>query len=579
MTSAAPIRILYLEDSEADAELVQALLEEGGVACALTRVETEEAFIAALESGELDLILSDKSLPTYDGLSALVRARQRRPEVPFILVSGILGDEEAVIETLKAGVTDYVPKERLARLVPAVQRALKEAEARAARQRYEARVQQLAFYDGLTGLPNRALLEDRLRMALAHAQRSEQGVALLFLDLDRFKAVNDTLGHPAGDVLLREVAERLPRCLREGDTAARWGGDEFIVLVPDLPGKRPAAAEAVAVVIEKIREVLSGPVKVEGQEFEISMSIGVALYPGDGASVTDLIKNADTAMYQAKDKGRNTYRFFTEDMHTLARERLFLENELRRALRRSEFTLHYQPQVKTRGEVIVGAEALLRWRHPDRGWISPAEFVPVAEDIGQIQTIGTWALDRVLAQINTWRAMGLRTPHISVNVSAHQLKDQAFAHTVEKLLAAHALPPECLELEFTESAMVQEETLSTVCAIAQLGVTLAVDDFGTGYSSLNYLKRFPIDTLKIDQSFVRDLEGDPNDAALIRAIIAMARSLQLRVIAEGVETEPQRLLLSKYGCLEYQGFLFSPPVSAEAFTARLQGVRSECGPC
>ena len=579
MTSAPLIRILYLEDSEADAELVQALLEEGGIACALTRVETEEAFIAALESGELDLILSDKSLPAYDGLSALVRARQRRPEVPFILVSGTLGDEEAVIETLKAGVTDYVPKERLARLVRVVQRALQEAEARAARQRYEARVQQLAFYDGLTGLPNRALLEDRLRMALAHAQRSEQGVALLFLDLDRFKAVNDTLGHPAGDVLLREVAERLPRCLREGDTAARWGGDEFIVLVPDLPGKRPAAAEAVAVVIEKIREVLSGPVKVESQEFEISMSIGVALYPGDGASVTDLIKNADTAMYQAKDKGRNTYRFFTEDMHTLARERLFLENELRRALRRSEFTLHYQPQVKTRGGVIVGAEALLRWRHPDRGWISPAEFVPVAEDIGQIQTIGTWALDHVLAQINTWRAMGLRTPHISVNVSAHQLKDQAFARTVEELLAAHALPPECLELEFTESAMVQEETLSTVCAIARLGVTLAVDDFGTGYSSLNYLKRFPIDTLKIDQSFVRDLESDPNDAALIRAIIAMARSLQLRVIAEGVETEPQRLLLSKYGCLEYQGFLFSPPVPAEAFTARLQGVRSECEPC
>ena len=579
MTSATLIRILYLEDSEADAELVQALLEEGGIACALTRVETEEAFIAALESGELDLILSDKSLPAYDGLSALARARQRRPEVPFILVSGTLGDEEAVIEMLKAGVTDYVPKERLARLVPAVQRALQEAEAHAARQRYEVRLQQLAFYDGLTGLPNRALLEDRLRMALVHAQRSEQGVALLFLDLDRFKAVNDTLGHPAGDVLLREVAERLPRCLREGDTAARWGGDEFIVLVPDLPGKRPAAAEAVAVVIEKIREVLSGPVKVESQEFEISMSMGVALYPGDGASVTDLIKNADTAMYQAKDKGRNTYRFFTEDMHTLARERLFLENELRRALRRSEFTLHYQPQVKTRGEVIVGAEALLRWRHPDRGWISPAEFVPVAEDIGQIQTIGTWALDRVLAQINTWRAMGLRTPHISVNVSAHQLKDQAFARTVEELLTAHALPPECLELEFTESAMVQEETLSTVCAIARLGVTLAVDDFGTGYSSLNYLKRFPIDTLKIDQSFVRDLESDPNDAALIRAIIAMARSLQLRVIAEGVETEPQRLLLSKYGCLEYQGFLFSPPVPAEAFTARLQGVRSECEPC
>lgn len=281
MASATPTRILYLEDSAADGELVQALLEEGGAACVLTRVESQGEFIAALESGGFDLILSDNSLPSYDGLSALAHAKERCPDLPFIFVSGTLG-EEAAIESLKAGATDYVLKERLSRLVPAVQRALKEAEARAGLQRFEARVHQLAFYDGLTRLPNRALLEDRLYIALAQARRSGQGVALLFLDLDRFKSVNDTLGHPAGDFLLREVAERLPNCLREGDTAAHWGGDEFIVLLPALPEVRPAAAEAVAVVIEKIQQVLARPVTVEGQELEFSASIGLALFPGTG---------------------------------------------------------------------------------------------------------------------------------------------------------------------------------------------------------------------------------------------------------------------------------------------------------
>ena len=563
-----PIRVLYLEDSEADSELVQALLEEAGIACELTRVETQAEFAAALEAGGFTLILSDKALPAYDGLSALADARERCPDLPFILVSGTLG-EEAAIESLKAGATDYVLKQRLSRLVPAVARALKETESRAARRASEARMHELAFYDGLTGLPNRALFEDRLRMALARAQRAGEAVALLFLDLDRFKAVNDSLGHPAGDGLLREIAARLPRCLREGDTAARWGGDEFIILVPDLPGERQAAAEAAGVVIEKVRETLTRAMTVEGQEIEVSTSIGVVLYPWDGANVVDLIKHADTAMYQAKGRGRNTYQFFAEAMHTAARERLILENDLRRALRRSELAVHYQPQVQMRGRRIVGAEALVRWWHPERGWISPAEFIPVAEESGQIQAIGRWVLDQVLAQMKDWGARGLTVPRISVNVSAYQLTDPAFPRTVLELLGAHGLAAEYLGLEFTESALVQERTLQTLIAIAQLGVELAVDDFGTGYSSLSYLKRFPLTTLKIDQSFVHDLETDPSDAALVRAIIAMARSLRLRVIAEGVESGAQRTLLSRYGCREFQGYLFSPPVAAEKFAAFL----------
>ena len=265
---------------------------------------------------------------------------------------------------------------------------------------------QLAFYDPITGLPNRALLEDRLRIALARASRAAGGVAVLFMDLDRFKAVNDSLGHPAGDALLREVAERLPRCLREADTAARWGGDEFIVLVPDLSGDRETAAEAVAVVIEKVHAALAKPALVEGQEVEVSTSIGVTLYPWDGTNVTDLIKRADTAMYQAKDRGGNTYQFFAEAMDAAARERLFLDNELRRALRRGELALHYQPQVQTRDTRIVGAEALLRWKHPERAWISPAKFIPVAEETGQIHAIGRWVIEEALRQIKHWMGAG-----------------------------------------------------------------------------------------------------------------------------------------------------------------------------
>ncbi|MGH8472366.1 MAG: putative bifunctional diguanylate cyclase/phosphodiesterase, partial [Gammaproteobacteria bacterium] len=271
----------------------------------------------------------------------------------------------------------------------------------------------------------------------------------------------------------------------------------------------------------------------------------------------------------AKGRGRNTYQFFTEAMHTAARVRLILENDLRRALRRSELAVHYQPQLQMRGRRIVGAEALIRWRHPERGWISPAEFIPVAEESGQIQAIGLWVVEQVLAQIQSWRAMGLTVLRISVNVSAYQLADPAFPRKVLERLGAHGLAPAYLGLEFTESALVQERTLPTLIAIAQLGLDLAVDDFGTGYSSLSYLKRFPLTALKIDQSFVRDLETDPNDAALVQAIIAMARSLRLRVIAEGVETEAQRMLLSRHGCREFQGYLFSPPVAAEKFAAFL----------
>lgn len=564
------IRILYLEDSEVDAELVQARLDEAGVDCVLRRVETQEGFIAALEADRFDLILSDNSLPSYDGLSALEKAHALQPGLPFIFVSGTMG-EEAAIESLKAGATDYVLKGRLARLVPAVRRALREAEASATQSRQEARIQELAFYDALTGLPNRALLEDRLRMALTHAHRTGQGVAVLFLDLDQFKSVNDSLGHPAGDGLLQAIAARLARCLREGDTAARWGGDEFIVLLPDLPGDRPAAVEAALVVVNKIREVVGTPMMVQAHELECTASIGVALSPWDGTTVTDLIKHADTAMYSTKKTYPSGHQFFAETMRQLASEKLFLEQELRRALRRSELTVHYQPQVKTAGGRIIGGEALLRWPHPDLGWISPTRFIPLAEESGQIGALGEWVLDQVLIQIKSWRSRGLKVPPISVNVSPYQLKDPGFPGTVAYLLAAHSLPPQCLTLELTESAMMLEGSHTKVSQLAALGIALALDDFGTGYSCLGALKRLAIGTLKIDQSFVRGVDEVPSDAALVTAIIALARSLRLRIVAEGVETEPQRAFLDQQGCGAFQGFLFSPaipPVELEGLLQR-----------
>ncbi|MGH8624709.1 MAG: putative bifunctional diguanylate cyclase/phosphodiesterase [Gammaproteobacteria bacterium] len=562
-----PIRVLCLEDSAADTELAQAILVEAGLDCVITRVESREAYVVALEAGDVDLILADNSLLAYDGLSALAAAKERQPEVPFIFFTGSVS-EEAAIEAMRNGATDYVLKHQLSRLAPAVRRALKKVESRSMQRHTEERLHQMAFYDGLTSLPNRALLEDRLRTGLARTRRAGRSLAVLVLDLDRFKVVNDSLGHPTGDLLLREVASRLSTCLREGDTTARWGGDEFVMVLSDLPEERRAAGTAVAIVIEKIQQALARPVRLDGEEAPISASIGVAFYPWDGKNATEIIKHADTAMYKAKSRGCNTYQFFVKRMQKVARQQLFLGNDLRLAAQHGELTLYYQPQVDETGE-IIGAEALLRWKHPKQGWIPAGQFIRMAEEMGQMQTLGSWVLEGVASQIESWRAMRLKVPRISVNISPHQLEDRGFADAVEALLKTHRLPPEFLELEFTEGAMIRHKTLPTLQAIAQLGVTLAVDDFGTGYSSLSYLKRFPVHTLKIDQSFVRDLDIDPSDAALVQAIIAMAKSLRLRLIAEGVETDRQHALLCEYGCHAYQGFLFGRPVGAGQFAARL----------
>ena len=423
----------------------------------------------------------------------------------------------------------------------------------------EQRIEFLAYHDPLTGLPNRVLLEDRLEQTIAQAERSHHGLALVFMDLDNFKKINDSLGHATGDALLKEVAARLKRCVRDTDTISRQGGDEFVLVLGGLHG-----AEGSLPVLTKIMETLQEPFVCEGNELSTSASMGVALYPQDGNCFDILRKKADMAMYRAKEAGRNTYRFFDEAMDEEAVEHLLMRSGLRRAIERGEFVLHYQPQVDIASGRVVGVEALLRWEHPEFGLVQPGRFIPVAEESGLIVPIGAWVIEEACRQAMVWRRAGLPDLVMAVNLSAAQFRRSGIEDTVAQALQRSGLVPALLELELTESILLQdvEQVLATVQRLKQLGVQLAIDDFGTGYSSLSYLKRFDIDKLKIDQSFIRDLASDPDDAAIVRAIIQMAHSLGLRAIAEGVETAQPLQQLRGFGCDEAQGYLYARPMPA-----------------
>src|SRR5512139_315216 len=435
------------------------------------------------------------------------------------------------------------------------------------RRHAEERIEYLAHHDALTGLPNRVLLRDRFVHALAMAERSRSRVALLFLDLDKFKRVNDTLGHAAGDKLLLEVVTRLAHSTRETDTISRQGGDGFILLLNDIPD--PEAVERIA---GEILARVGEPAEIEGHVLNTSCSIGIALYPDDGDDFDGLLQKADIAMYSAKDAGRNTWRFFNDEMNLQAREHLLLQNRLHQALSRSEFSLGYQPQLEIGSGRVVGVEALLRWNSPELGEVEPDRFIPVAEDCGLIVPIGAWVLQEACRQAQAWRDAGWPDLSMSVNLSALQFRRAGLVETVAEVLRASGLPPHLLELELTESILLQdvEHNLDLVRRLKALGVRLTIDDFGTGYSSLSYLKRFAVDRLKIDRSFVRDITSDPDDAAIVRAVIQLARSLRLGIIAEGVETGEQLAFLREEGCQEVQGHLFSRPLAPAAFEAFLR---------
>ena len=426
--------------------------------------------------------------------------------------------------------------------------------------RVEEQIRHMAHHDALTGLPNRVLLHDRIGQAIAQAQRNRRVATLLFIDLDRFKNVNDSLGHQVGDGLLRTVAERLVACTRRTDTVARIGGDEFVVVLTDLN-----QAEDAGPVAQKVLAALSQPASIQGHELRVTPSVGICAYPHDGEDVETLMRNADTAMYHAKEMGRNNYQFFTQQMNIAAQQRLQLENDLRHALEREEFTLYYQPQIELKTGDICGFEALIRWPHPQRGMVAPLQFIPLAEETGLITSIGEWVLRQACAQTRAWQSLGYPELRVSVNCSAQQFRREGIVETVARSLQQAGLPAASLELEITESVIIEhaEQVLVRFRALDEMGVELAIDDFGTGYSSLSYLKRFPVQKLKIDQSFVRDIGSDPDDAAIVSAIIAMAHSLGLKVVAEGVETAEQLAFLKSLGCDGAQGYYFSRPVPAE----------------
>jgi diguanylate cyclase (GGDEF)-like protein len=450
------------------------------------------------------------------------------------------------------------------------------------RKESESRIFNLAYFDELTALPNRQLFGQSLERTIEKAKRDEQEFAVLFVDLDRFKRINDTLGHSVGDELLKEVARRLENCTRATDSVsriealqdggiqlARLGGDEFVIKLYGIESE-----DSVSAVASRIISVLTPPFNCEGHQFVVTPSIGIAMYPQDGVTAEELLMNADSAMYRAKFAGRNNYQFFSETMRTKSLHRIDLENELRKALEEDQFELHFQPKADAESWSLVGAEALLRWQHPERGEISPDEFIPVAEETGLIVPIGQWVLQQACKQAKAWTEFPFGDIAVSVNISSHQFQSDSLIDDVLGAALSAGIEPTLLELEITESVLLHDadNTLVALNTLKRAGIALSVDDFGTGYSSLSYLKRFPIDTLKIDRSFVKDLHTDQDDAAICAAILAMAQQLGLNVVAEGVETKEQLEFLRHHGCNQIQGYLCSKPLSANQFAVLLREI-------
>ncbi|OFW24872.1 MAG: hypothetical protein A3H27_18980, partial [Acidobacteria bacterium RIFCSPLOWO2_02_FULL_59_13] len=680
--SSTSLAVLFVEDSEDDMLLLRAELERGGFRVQHACVQSELELEKALGRRTWDIVISDYRMPGFSGLRALQVMEKHGVDLPFIIVSGNIGEDTAVA-AMKAGAHDYVIKGKLARLVPAVQRELREAAVRrehrlaeaalrnseelfrqlagnipevfwimnagqerliyvspayekiwgrgsdalyanpeewlkyvhpadrarvsaarkkavfgcyneefrilwpddsirwlherafpvrdgdgdvvriagitedvSERKRAEERLTYLAQYDHLSGLPNRALFLDRLSQAQAQAQREGWVTAVVFIDLDRFKVINDTLGHAAGDKLVVAVAQRLARAIRSGDTVSRLGGDEFALILQNLSKPRDAAT-----VSQKVLEGLAAPFEVEGHEIFVTASIGITLFPSDGETAEELLKNADSAMYRAKHQGRNNFQFYTAEMNARSGEVLRLENNLRRALERREFMLYFQPKADLSSGRVVGVEALLRWQHAELGMVPPEKFIPLMEETGLIVPTGEWVLQAACNQLRAWRESGMPGVPISINVSGRQFQERDLVSSITGIIRSSGVDPRLVELEITESSLMSnpDDAIQVLQALKSFGVQISVDDFGTGYSSLAYLKRFPIDALKIDRSFVQDITRDRDDAAIVTAVVNLAHSLNLIVVAEGVETEEQLSFLIANDCDQMQGYLLAAP--------------------
>ena len=562
------LRILLVEDSEDDADLLTQYLKRLEVEIVLVRVETAVELNAALAGDSWDLVISDYRLPKFSGLAALKLVRTRSSDLPLIIVSATIGEEIAV-EAMRAGANDYVMKNNLARLLPAIQRELHEArtraENRAANKAQQEKLDYLAFYDSITGLANRNLFLERVTQHLRGAVARGHKLAVGMIDLERFKNINDGLGRAAGDALLRQVAEWLTRIGGDVTLLARLDADHFAFVLPDV---RPAG-NLVQLFDEKRKNFLDHPFQLDDAVFRIALKGGVAVFPGDGDDADALLKNAEAALKKAKASGE-AYLFYTSAMTEAVSGKLTLENQLRQALGNGEFVLHYQPKINLISGKMTSAEALIRWNHPRTGLVAPNRFIPILEETGLIHEVGRWALRQAVEDYLCWRRAGLEAVRIAVNVSPLQLRHRNFVAEIQAATAIDAHAANGLELEITESLIMEDvkHSIATLQAIRAMGVSIAIDDFGTGYSSLSYLSKLPVDTLKIDRSFVIDMPNGPEGLALVSIIVTLAHSLKLKVVAEGVETEEQLRLLKSLHCDEMQGYLFSKPVPREIFETK-----------
>ncbi|WP_192805005.1 putative bifunctional diguanylate cyclase/phosphodiesterase [Noviherbaspirillum aerium] len=591
------IHVLLIEDNSGDARLISLMLAAAGnMVFQLTWHDTLNSGLNYLRNNQVDVLLLDLGLPESSGLQTMALVRAQLTSMPPLVVLSGLSDEAVALQAVQLGAQDYLIKGHvdsalLARSIRyAMERSRAEESLRQAHAELENRVQErtaelanafaalkseiaerklaeenvlyLAHHDALTGLPNRVLLQDRLRQAIAHARRNTSQVAVLFIDLDNFKHINDSFGHHMGDRLLKAVAARLQGCLRECDSLARFGGDEFVLCLPKLPGNT-----SVTSVAQKIQEALVVPFDVDACQMHVSASIGISTYPQDGVTVDALMRAADTAMYHAKSNGRRNYQFFTAALNDAVQRRVELEQRLRFALAHDELELHYQPQVDLAHGVIFSAEALLRWRQPGKNPISCGPFIAIAEETGLILSIGEWTLRQACSELKRWHEAGHIGMHVAVNLSPRQFYQPGFHEIIKTIIVEAGVPPTHVDLEITEGVFLErnDDNLTALQALSEFGIQLAVDDFGTGYSSLAYLMLFPVNTVKIDQSFVRKINTDQNATALVAAIISMAHSLGLKVLAEGVETVEQVSFLQAHGCSSAQGFFYSKAVSSNDF--------------
>lgn len=546
------MKLLLVEDNQADVEFLAASLRRQRASdVEMVNVRSLASATERIGSERFDIVLLDLHLPDASGLDCIDAIQAIDNEIPIVVLSG-QDDEDFAVSILNKGAQDYLVKwEGQGRTI------LRSVRYAIERKRSELRLNYMAQFDALTGIPNRQYFNDQLTRATARARRDGRKVTLLFLDLDGFKVVNDTLGHDAGDRLLKEVASRIQRSVRTGDVVARLGGDEFAVLLEGLNG--PLEVETMA---NSLLALISQPYHIADRQLDITTSIGITMYPNDSADTQMLLKNADIAMYQAKENGRNNVTFFTERMHAELMEYHELERDIREALRLDEFHVVYQPKVNAHNRRLQGLEALLRWTSPTRGKVSPGTFIPVAEESGHIIPLGYWVLNQVCATLKAWEEKGLPCVPVSVNVSARQFQQPDFHKRVAQILAAHAVDPSLIEIELTEGLVMEDSEAAQMelLRLKRIGLRISIDDFGTGYSCLSYLRRFPIDVLKIDRSFIMEIGISQDGESIIDAIISLARSLRLETVAEGVETTEQLDFLLERGCHIVQGYLFGVPM-------------------